>query len=194
MQFDNLKKYVVEVLSKRLPNTLHYHGWHHTEYVFKAAEELCEFEKLNPYESQIVLTSVLLHDIGFINTYIDHEEEGCKIAREILPNFNYSESEINLICSHIMCTKIPQSANTHLEQIICDADLDYIGTDHFKSIGDLLYQEFLENNILKNEDEWNNLQIRFLNKHTFYTEFSRRNREPKKQENLKKLLDIINKL
>jgi len=41
----------------------------------------------------------------------------------------------------IMATKIPQSPKNLLEQIICDADLDYLGRERYEENSLLLLQE-----------------------------------------------------
>ena len=82
---------------------------------------------------------------------------------------------------------MPVTPKNKLEEIICDADLDYLGRDDFKSIGDLLYRELMESGAVQGLEQWNELQIRFLTNHQYYTSFSKANREEKKQENLKSL-------
>lgn len=59
------------------------------------------------------------------NKHAGHEFEGCLIARTALPGFGYTGEDI-MICGMIMATKIPQSPTNILEEIICDADLDYL--------------------------------------------------------------------
>ena len=43
-----------------------------------------------------------------------------------------------------MATEIPQNPKTHLEMIMCDADLDYLGRYDFETISNNLYTEFLD--------------------------------------------------
>ena len=62
----------------------------------------------------------------------------------------------------IMATKIPQSPRNGLEEIICDADLDYLGRDDFYEIGATLFEELKAYNVLQNEREWNRIQVKFL--------------------------------
>jgi hypothetical protein len=83
-------------------------------------------------------------------------------CRENLPSFGYSEADITTICGMIMATRIPQSPANLLESILCDADLDYLGRDDFKKIGQTLFEEFTEYSILHDEQAWNRLQVSFL--------------------------------
>jgi hypothetical protein len=65
------------------------------------------------------------------------------IAKEYLPLFGFAEKDIDCICGMIMATKIPQQPRTKLQEIICDADLDYLGRDDFYTIGRTLFEEFM---------------------------------------------------
>ena len=101
---------------------------------------------------------------------------------------SFSDTEKADIQSLIMATKLPQSPKNHLEQIICDADLDYLGRDDFFIIGNNLRKEFLHYNIVANNEVWEKLQFNFLSNHQYFTESSRNLREPVKQQNFAKLL------
>src|SRR5688572_3930280 len=126
MQFDSLKTLIFEELEKRLASTLYYHGVHHTHYVYNAAIKIADHEKITGEDHTLLMTAVLLHDYGFIETYQDHEDKGCEIAQRILPEFKYNQQQIDLVSAMILRTKIPQIAFNKLEEVICDADLDYL--------------------------------------------------------------------
>jgi len=180
MQFDSLKTFVFEQLEKHLATTLYYHGVHHTHYVYKAALKIADHEKITGDSHTLLMSAVLLHDYGFMQTYQDHEDRGCEIAHRILPGFNYSEPEIDQVCAMILRTKIPQIAFNKLEEIICDADLDYLGTEDFLPIGKLLFKEFLHYGVVKDEQAWNRLQMKFLIAHQYFTDYAKKYREEKK--------------
>ena len=84
----------------------------------------------------------------------------------------------------IMATKIPQSPKNHLEEIICDADLDYLGRDDFFVIGDKLFAELSMYGIIDSENDWNKLQVTFLEKHHYFTKTALKNRKSKKEQHL----------
>ena len=48
-----------------------------------------------------------------------------------------------------MATKMPQAPQNKLQQIICDADLYYLGTDTYLSKSNKLYKELHESGIVK---------------------------------------------
>lgn len=49
----------------------------------------------------------------------------------ILKLFNYSSGQITAICDLILLTRMPQMASSALGNILCDADLVYLGRDDF---------------------------------------------------------------
>lgn len=180
MELENVTQTVLKKLKTELSPNLTYHSFEHTKDVLKASLLIADKEHISDYEKDLLTTAVLFHDIGFIYQSQNHEAKSCEIAKEMLPNFNYSTEEIEIICGMIMATQIPQVANTKLEEIICDADLDYLGRDDFWEIADNLYKELVSFSVVTNEHDWNVIQEKFLGNHTYFTDFSIQNRTPKK--------------
>jgi uncharacterized protein len=138
-------------------------------------------------DTLLVLTAALLHDIGFLRHYRDHELHSCNFAKEILPNYGYRGGAIKKICNLIKATKIPQSPKNLLERILCDADLDYLGRTDFYDIGQTLFKEMKLLKMIDTEDDWNKLQISFLEKHTYFTETNLQERTALKEKHLYQL-------
>lgn len=192
MDFKSAEIFILEKLQKELPLNLYYHSFKHVMDVLEAAKLYGRLEKISKNENILLQTAVLFHDSGFIIQSKDHEDIGCEIARANLPNFDYTEEEIAIICGMIMATKIPQKPSNKLEQIICDADLDYLGRDDFWEIGYNLYKELEIYGILTDEREWNKLQLRFLTSHNYFTKSAKKNRQPKKDTHTQKIKEIVN--
>jgi uncharacterized protein len=183
--------FILKKLEKNLPANLTYHGLHHTIDVFNAAMKIAEAENLSSNDMRLLRIAILYHDAGFTLAYKNHEDEGCKMAKKDLPAYGYSAKEISIICGMIMATKIPQNPHTILEKIICDADLDYLGRDDFEKISNTLHEEMKIYTQLHDKNEWYKIQKDFLEKHEYYTDFSRNNREHKKQKYLAEINRII---
>ncbi len=75
-----------------------------------------------------------------------------------------------------------------MEEIICDADLDYLGRDDYSVRANDLYLELKSEGAGLNEKSWRDKQIAFLKEHKYYTKAAQRTRNDKKQEALTKLL------
>ncbi|MEO0471699.1 MAG: HD domain-containing protein [Bacteroidota bacterium] len=191
MNFSRAQTYIIRRLETELSPLLSYHGPHHTRDVCHAVREIAAGEGVSGKDLMLLETAALYHDAGFLITYQDHEKAGCKIVREQLCQFGYSDHDIEQICGMIMATKIPQSPKTHLEEIICDADLYYLGTQDFYPIGSTLYQEFKAYGIINDELEWNQLQLKFLSAHRYFTKTARKHRNKRKVRHLEEVKELV---
>jgi uncharacterized protein len=184
-----VKDFVINMLEEKLPASYCYHNAEHTLYVTGKVAEIGGQENCTAEEISLLTVAALWHDAGYINTYTGHEEEGCKLARQYLPSYGFSTAEINKICGMIMATKIPQSPKNKLEEIIADADLEYLGTESAEIKADSFFRELHYLNPLFTNDQWNQQQILFLQQHSYFTTFCKENKEPAKLTYLKKLLN-----
>jgi uncharacterized protein len=192
MNYRAAKQYILKQLRSHLSADLTYHGLHHTLDVLRVATALCRAEGVRGKSIILVKTAAMFHDAGFVkNVHAGHEQEGCELARRILPAFDYSENDIEQICGMIMATKIPQSPSNLLEQIICDADLDYLGRNDFHKIANSLFRELNAYQLISDEVTWNRIQVSFLNAHRYHTQTNQRQREPVKQAYLAALEALV---
>ncbi|MFL5811303.1 MAG: HD domain-containing protein, partial [Flavisolibacter sp.] len=186
-EFQKAEAYIFKRLKKELSPTLSYHGYHHTEDVMNAAMQIAEAEKISESDKELLRIAVAFHDAGFIYIYQDHEERGCRMVEETLPSFGFSAAQIQLICGMIRATKIPQRPISHLEQIIADADLDYLGRDDVFPIAETLFKELKIYANLHDEEAWNKLQLNFLSSHHYHTATAKKLRTTGKEEYIGKL-------
>ena len=184
MKFQEAKKFILNKLEDELPMHLSYHSVAHIQDVYDASEQIARREGVTGEDLQLLLTAALFHDSGFLYGPREHETVSCKIAREYLPEFDYTEEQIERICGMIRATEIPQNPHNLLEEIICDADLDYLGRDDFFTIGDRLFAEMSITGNIKTEKDWNTLQARFLESHHYFTKTSIALRKAKKESHL----------
>jgi hypothetical protein len=192
MNYRAAKQYILEELDRDLSPLLFYHGVHHTKDVLRMATSIGKREGVKGRDMILLKTAALYHDAGFLkNKHAGHEEEGCRIAQMELPRFEYSPEEVHTICGMIMATKIPQSPHNLLEEIICDADLDYLGREDFYHIGSTLFKELQAYQLIGDFESWNRLQVSFLSAHHFHTDTNHRLREPVKTHYLQELRDLV---
>lgn len=194
VDFLGAKNYILAELEAKLPHNLSYHGLWHTKDVFRAATDFVKHYQLVGDDAIILETAALYHDCGFLRVYRNHEDEGCKIASEVLPQFGYSEELINSVNQLIMATKIPQTPLNFLSELICDSDLDYIGGDNYDRIATLLFEEFKEYHIVTTELQWFEMQAGFLSSHNFFSTYSKEFRDPGKLLNLEKVRKTLENL
>ncbi len=81
-------------------------------------------------------------------------------------------------------TQIPHKPTNQLEEIICDADLDYLGREDFHEIADKLRLELREHGKIDSDRKWDEIQVMFLTQHQYFTETAKRTRQERKMQNL----------
>lgn len=185
-EFDAIKQRVCDKL-KQLDPRLTYHNLSHTLDVLEQSERIAKEEGITSEEIYLLKVAAMYHDSGFLKTYKNHEEMSCQFFLEDADHFHFTTEQKEKITNLIMVTKVPQQPRTHLQQIICDADLDYLGRDDFFTNGNELRKEFLTFGIVNSDEEWEQLQLNFLAKHQYHTETSKNQREPAKQKHIAQL-------
>jgi TolB-like protein/predicted metal-dependent HD superfamily phosphohydrolase/Tfp pilus assembly protein PilF len=181
--FIKAEKYITDLLEEKMP-AFPYHNKVHVYDVVEAAQKIAEGEKITSEEIKLVRLAALFHDIGFMQSSRGHEAHGAALVRSVLPTFAFAEEQVEAIANMILATRLPQMPTTHIEKILCDADLDYLGRDDFYEIGGRLYLELKEQGVLETEREWNIMQRTFLQSHRYHTVFAQTNRESQKQQRL----------
>ncbi|MCM4158655.1 HD domain-containing protein [Antarcticibacterium flavum] len=182
--FKEIYDIVINALATGVPAQFTYHDAAHTKYVLEQAEVIAKHENVTGRELLLVKIAALYHDIGFLKGREDHESLGCKIAGDDLQDSLLTKDEILKVCAMIKATQIPQQPKTHLEKIVADADLEYLGTKNFKRFGDKLYKELLYFDPELNPRKWDEIQMDFLTSHTYHTSYCKKFKEPVKQQNL----------
>lgn len=181
-QYLQIENFLIENLSKKLC----YHSIEHIRDVVDKVTVYGNNEGLNEHEMHLLKTAAWLHDIGYIWDEEEHERRGVEFAKEYLPYWNFANNDIETICNMILATKIPQSPVNLMEQIICDADLDYLGRDDYFPVSNRLFVEINYKKEL-NDADWKEMQIRFFDKHNYFTSSAKEKRNTGKISNLEKI-------
>jgi uncharacterized protein len=184
-----MKEFVIDMLKEKLPANYYYHNYEHTLYVLKNVLEIGTQENCTEYELELLSVAALWHDTGYIHTYKGHEEESCLLAKKYLPSYGYSDSDIAKINGMIMATKILQTPTNKLEEILADADLEYLGTNAAGDIAHLLFKELQSLNPALTAAAYNTLQITFLNSHHYFTNYCKVNKDSLRHAYHKKLME-----
>ena len=133
-QYDLANKKIEQFLLENLPKHYTYHTIDHIRDVVKQAERIAKKEKVDKSVIQDIKLAAWVHDVGYIWEPNRHEARGVEYATSILTEMKFPKSKISLIAGMILATKIPQSPKNQFEQILCDADLDYLGRDELITV------------------------------------------------------------
>lgn len=194
MDFDGAKNHILSRLTESLSPNLFYHCVAHTKSVWESAVRLARMENLPGNQIKLLETAALFHDSGMLIQYHDHETNSVKLSREILTEYGYTLTEIDAVGELILTTRLPQSARTLAEEILCDADLDYLGREDFFIHSFELQLEWKLYGIKNtNLQEWMFIQEDFLTHHQYFTKSSIQLRQTQKKKNLREITEIIHR-
>ena len=189
------EQYVVNLFTQKIGKEFSFHSFNHTREVVLHTELIAGNYELSEEDHTAVLLAAWFHDTGYAaGLKKHHEEESQKVATEFLRKYNAPQSLIDKVNGCIIATRMPQSPSNLIEQIICDADLFHLGTKDFKERNKLLRQEI---NALEEEKigkkEWVNLNIEFLDRHRYFTDYAREMLDPVKRTHLEDLVEKAGK-
>ncbi len=183
--FDEMRKNVLKKLATQLSSTLKYHSYEHTINVERIAEEIALTEGLQSQEINLIKTAALYHDIGFIHQHEHNEDLAIKMAKTELPDFLYSEEQIQLVSDMIHSTRAGFDVQNIYDKIISDADHDYFGRPDYFEVADKLRKEYKFYGQEFAEMDWLDFQIDYLElEHVYWTKWSIANRQETKKQNI----------
>jgi len=187
INYSKAERFIMQKLSVELDKKLHYHSLEHTQDVTRQAERIALGEGITDEGLFLLKTAASYHDAGFVHQYEKNEPIGAKMAEEILPRFGYTDENIERIKALIFATQVPHQPKNKLEEIICDADLDYLGRDDFHEIADRLRRELREHGKVDSDRRWDEIQVSFLKQHRYFTRTSIETRRERKIQNLEEI-------
>jgi len=181
------KEYVGSFIADHFTEKICYHNIDHTIDVVEASEMIGKVSKISENDLELLLIAAWFHDTGYYLGNENHEDNSARIAVNFLRDQGLAESKIKVVKNCILATKIPQKPHNLLEEILCDADLYHLATDHFFEKSELLRQEMMAENEGMSSESWMNMSSEFIQCHHYHTDFAKRFLCPKKDANLKLL-------
>jgi len=187
----DVEENILSKIENELPESISFHNLMHTVNVSTQVDLIGRAEGISDEEMIFVQTAALFHDSGFLDGPENYKQTSCFYAKDILPKYGYSNEQIKIVCELIMSTQMPVSPDNKLEKILCDANFAYLGRVDFIDIMKNQAKEMIYCNIVSSEKEWFKKQIGFVKDHEFYTATARVLRDVSKEEQGKKLEEII---
>ncbi len=202
VDFEQARAYAEHRLEWHLSPRLYYHSLIHTrDDVVVATDRLAEMEGIHGEAKLLMLTAAYFHDIGFTdldgNSASDdwkrahHEELSVQYCERELPRFGYLPKHLDVIRGIILATRLPQSPQNLLEEIVADADLDSLGRTDFWRTSKALRNELEAFGQEFDDESWLLGQVRFLGEHDYFTRSAVKLRKPQKDQNIQDLYQML---
>jgi predicted metal-dependent HD superfamily phosphohydrolase len=175
---------VLQRLKDGLNKHYYYHDVRHTLDVIEQSQTIGKLEGISLRELEILKIAALFHDTGFLEVRTGHEQASVDFFQNIGGLSTLTLEDCDIIAGCIRETRMPQNPLNHLERILCDADLDYLGREDFDLIGENLFLEMSACGEMSDRITWDNLQVKFLEAHSYHTRSNQTRRNMKKEQNL----------
>lgn len=180
---------VSALLENKLSKNIKFHTLTHTQEVVAACQIMADYYKLNEDDRFALVLAAWFHDTGYTGgESAGHEDRSIANVNTFISSYALSDAIKAKVTGCINATRLPQSPENLIEQIICDADLFHLGTGAFEEKSKLLRRELIDfgDNELSKKD-WRKINIRFLQRHEYFTDYAKTNLEPEKQKHLAEL-------
>ncbi|MEM0938695.1 MAG: Pycsar system effector family protein [Bacteroidota bacterium] len=191
----NVKEHSIYVLSNQLPPQLTFHNLEHTLNVVKGVKIIGSGEELNEDDMIILEIAALLHDVGYKDSFENHEENSKSIASRLLSDLDADKEIIDKVNLCISATQSEHIPKNKLEKIMKDADMFHFSSkSYFEKLENLRQEWFNINNKSYSDLEWYKLNLDYLLQHTYQTEFAKTYFQPLKDNLVEEIKSKVNKL
>ena len=186
------KAFVIKQMENQPMPSLMFHNLKHTTEVAATAKRLGQMENLSANDLILVQLAAWFHDLGYLSSYIGHEEIGAAIAKEFLEGMQVPEYATQQVLDLISATKFNHIPETILERIIVDADRANMGSREFLQKGELLRHEWkVYLSKTYNDIEWLEHQLNYIQTTQFNTESAKTLYEANRLLNIEALQDAL---
>ncbi|GAB4056115.1 Pycsar system effector family protein [Spirosoma litoris] len=184
-----IEAHVIHYFEKHARPELTFHNLAHTQEVVQATDQIARNYQLSEADYLAVMAAAWFHDTGYLDGSPEgHEERSADIAAKFLEHQDQPKNLIKSVKHCIRATKMPQSPQSLLEEIICDADLFHLGSDEYNSKQKQLRKELEK---LTGTDisgsNWRQQNIDLLTTHTYFTTYAQTLLAKNQAENLRRL-------
>ena len=192
-------QYIRALFKDELPGAIKYHDANHTLHptrgVVAVANRIAIAENISEHDRELLTAAAYFHDTGYIREYDKNEPIAARMAGRILKLIGYTPNDIEKIQNMILSTDLACEPKTHVEKILCDADLDHFGReDLFKLDGKLREGRRARGIDVSDDLKWYKGTLEIITKYQYYTESQKKLREEEKQKNIKRLLNKLENL
>lgn len=182
------QKYVNNFLEENLSPEITFHTLEHTGYVAEKARLIGENSGLTEHEIQMAEICAWFHDIGYAIDPNNHEEIGARYAGEFLRENGVDKEDIDRVVSCIMSTHMPQQPKEMISKVVCDADLAHLAEDDYFDRTEKMRKEWANQADGKfSRKKFYTVSIKFFKLHEYHTDYARRELQPLKDQNFKRI-------
>ena len=184
----DVQAYATGILTQELAEGITYHTLNHTQYVVESAIAIGTGENLSDEDMEVLQISAWFHDTGYRESMSEHEAKSAEIAQSFLKSIGYADDKILRVMGAIHATRMPQTPQNLIEEVLCDADLSHLaGDDYFERADSLCREINTMHDKTMDPQEWMEKNREFLIEHSYFTQYAATHFAEPKAANLKKV-------
>ncbi|MCH2199081.1 MAG: HD domain-containing protein [Flavobacteriales bacterium] len=186
------QEHAISIITAGHSDAYTYHNLIHTSSVAQQTVVLATDHLLSERSKTALYIAAWFHDSGYYESIEDHERIGANHAREFVHDQEGDHELVDQVYHLILKTSISTEPDSIEEQIIRDADLHYLGIEAYQVIAARLRLEW-ETTLNKEytDREWTEQNLRFMNRHRYYTEHAKHRFQHGKDQNIQALRDLL---
>ncbi|MFI2742709.1 Pycsar system effector family protein [Zhouia sp. PK063] len=171
---------VLKIFTTNFSGAFMFHNYSRTVSKVKNALTICESLQLNEKSTEDLLIACWFAETGFSVFPDNYLEKSETILKSFLEQEQFESSRIEKICSYIFVAAGEKIPETEEEQILHDANYQFLAAKSFNEEFLLLRQEYKSLGIKKSKDSW----FDAFSSVKYYTAFALENWETKKALNI----------
>src|SRR5436190_13592711 len=121
--------YVKKYISEHENSNLLYHNLSNTQNIVSVTNQLAKYYLLIDKELFVVSVAAWFLHLGYYKDVLHPEEASISLAEAFLKNSGVEEDIIHSVKNCILAIKNSNTPHSLLEEIICDANTYYFGTE-----------------------------------------------------------------
>jgi len=168
IKLQDIEEMIIKMFDDEAPPNLYFHNSAMLKNVTNQVELLSRAENL-PDEDfiNLKLASVFLYT-GYISDYEKPMEASMRLVEEILPDYGFSQSNVELTKAGIK-NSYTDNQESLADKIMHDAKYDYLGRVDYMKLTDRLLRERTEYGKHPDNKTWIEFQKKLLTDHQFIT-------------------------
>ena len=188
------EKYITDLLDHKLPAEMTYHTVRHARKVAGAARTIGLDSGLSTDDLNLVVLSAWFHDVGYAESYTDHETHSANMAAGFLKAHEISQAQIDLVKNAIYATRIPQNPQSKIAEVLCDADMYHLaGSDYYEHVERMRDERKRVEHIKLSKNDFDKISVRFFGIHHYFTPYGKNILQQGKDKNLAMIKENIEK-
>ncbi len=188
---NTLQREALRYLQDNLNSIYHYHNAEHTLNVCTMIAEFSENCILPENEIAALKIAAIFHDFGYLESAFDNEGLALPFMMEFCKKYGVEEKVSHRAGELIMETAFPYHPVSAAGELLCDADIEYIGRVCFFEKAGLFRQEMSALNHIYSDQQWWKLELDFLQNNQFFSTVCREKRSAGRLANIAKVKAIL---